>query len=372
MTEESKALAITERALTDGQFKKSHNDLAKFVKTQLRETKSLPNNKISSGDYGVIPYTNKKSLLKPGAEKLLKLFGLTAHMEQVKEIEDFEHGLVLYKYRCTITHASTGTYIADAVRSCNNKEAKHRTKDVYDVANTIESIAQKRALVAATVQATMASEIFDADVSDNDEEGPGETVTKEEDPKRARVTMGLYGTAARYGWNDKWIHTAIKKKWNFDSLTQCSNDQIEELKEMIMEKYVEVLEGDTPQLKRTPPKVAEISGDDTESTTPEVKGPGPLPWEETSVSTKTTGPDTVEGEVVEDNDDAEVAPGVYQCKGPRHDENNRPATSLADPWCSDQCEADYFGPRKSDNPDKQPWKKWANGKKKDPASEFTA
>lgn len=232
-------------SITAAEFKNTRNDLIKFVKSQLKEAKNIANGE--SGDYGVIPYTKKMSLLKPGAEKLLKLFGFTAKMELVKEIEDFPNKLVLYKYRCVITHAASGTFIADAIRSCNNREKKHASKDVYDVANTVESIAQKRALVAATVQATMASEIFDADVSENDDVAPNRTVTEEEDPHRNNIFSSLYGNASRRGMSNEWLHAAAKKKFNVDSLKDLSNTQLEELRDGIIEYYEEVATGEKPK-----------------------------------------------------------------------------------------------------------------------------
>lgn len=327
MTQEPKALATVERALTDSEFKHKHTELAKFVKNVLREAKPTQVNgrdSITSGDYGIIPRTTKKSLLKPGAEKLLKLFGFTAHMELVKEVEDFKAGFVMYKYRCTITHAATGTYIADSIRSCNNKESKHASKNVYDVANTIESVAQKRALVAATVQATMASEIFEADTSDYDGEAPGRTVTKEEDPRRNKVTMGLWGVVKRHGWNDEWIHRAIKKKWDIDSLKDCSNEQIEELKEFIEEKYEEVSEGERPKLKDS----------------------GPV-----KVEQPTSGP--VDGEIVEDPEDYRAT--CANCKTkylPEDVQDLEPENAIH--YCSKRCMDEYYPQKKEKT---YPWEK---------------
>lgn len=313
MNEENQLAVIPENQLTNAQFAKQHNQIVKFVKDQLRESKNIAGGE--SGDYGIIPYTKKKSLLKPGAEKLLKLFGLAADNVCIKEVEDWDKRFVMYKYKCTITHIASGKVIASATRSCNNKEKKHSTKDVYDVANTIESVAQKRALVAATVQATMASEIFDADVSEHDEEAPNRSVTQDEDPRRARVRMGLYGVAGRHGWDDDWIHRAIKKKWGFESLTECSNDQIEELKEFIEEKYEEVEKGEKPKLRVSQPKL-----------------------------------DPVEGEIVEEGK------AVYNCQGPAHKETgiDVPVDEVGG-WCSEQCRIDYFGPEKTE--EKEPWKK---------------
>src|SRR5215469_7487277 len=56
-------------------------------------------------DYGVIPGTNKPSLLKPGAEKLLQWFGFGHSMERVEAEHDpngARHGVT---YRCTVNKA---------------------------------------------------------------------------------------------------------------------------------------------------------------------------------------------------------------------------------------------------------------------------
>ena len=264
MSEDNTALqAITNQ--TPAQFKKNHQELITFVKSQLKEAKQGKNNAgydtLTSGDYGIIPRTTKKSLLKPGAEKLLKLFGFTAKMELVKEIEDWDKHFIYYRYKCTITHAPSGIFISDAVRSCNNKEAKHARKDVYDVANTIEAIAQKRALIAATVQATMASEIFDADVSENDEKAPDAPVTKEEDPRRVRIFSGLYGKAVARGLDNNWLHGAAIKRYKISkSLTELSNEQLEEFTELIIEHYEEVPRGSKPKRRANFSAPGEVDG----------------------------------------------------------------------------------------------------------------
>lgn len=246
---------------TPEQFKKNHNELITFVKSQLKEAKNIANGE--GGDWGIIPYTKNKSLLKPGAEKLLKLFGFTAKFELVKEIEDWDKKFIYYRYKCVITHAASGTFIADAVRSCNNKERKHANKDVYDVANTIEAIAQKRALVAATVQATMASEIFDADVSENDEEAPNKGVTEAEDPRRVRIFGGLYGKASARGLSGDWLHEAAKRRFGIkESLTELSNEKLEEFSELIIEYYEEVPKGEKPKRREVavaPTPVTEVT-----------------------------------------------------------------------------------------------------------------
>ena len=177
-------------------------------------------------DFGVIPGTTKPTLLKPGAEKLATFFGLSVHFEPVQVIEDWtgeEHGgepLFYYWYRCELTR--DGRPVADAEASCNSREKKYRwrdsqrkcpscgqpaiikgrseygggwvcfakkggcgakfrdddtaitsqqtgraaNEDIADAVNTIQKMAQKRALVAATLIGTNASEWFTQDVED--------------------------------------------------------------------------------------------------------------------------------------------------------------------------------------------------------------
>lgn len=244
--QEVNQLTVVNQAMTPEDFGRNRKELLKFVASQLKETKTGTN-----GDYGVIPYVGKgkKSLLKPGAEKLAKLFGLSIAYEKIKEIEDFEKGFIFYKYKCTLTHFVTGKFVGDAIRQSNSKEKSFGGESVYECANKVEAKAQKRALVAAIVQATNASDIFDADTSDFEEEAPNKSTTAEEDPRRNRLMAKLYATASAHGWTDAWIHTAVTKKWEVESLTNLSNEQIEFLTEFILEKYVEVGKGNKPQLR---------------------------------------------------------------------------------------------------------------------------
>lgn len=306
--EKNNALTVTNNALTEQEFQTSYKDLALFVKNQLKEAKPLTYGGLSGGDYGIIPGTNKKSLLKPGAEKLLKLFGFSAKTTLIKEIENFDQNFVFYKYRCEIIHIKSGAYVADAIRSCNNREKKHMKKNVYDVANTVDSIAQKRALIAATVQATMATEIFDADVSENDEISPDKSVSKKEDPRRAGIISALYAVATDRGWTNAWIHTAIKKRYKCDSLTECSNNEIQELKELIMVNYKIVGKGNKPE---------KVTSESSEKSAESV--------EETE--------EVEEGEVIDETSCA-------VCHKPV------PENSEFDYFCSKECSDEYWGKNK--------------------------
>lgn len=184
-------------------------------------------------DYGMIPGTDKLTLLKPGAEKLTTFFGLSTRFQLIERIEDWTGGayggepFFYYLYRCQLYRGDL--LIAEADGSCNSRETKYRWResqrvclvcnqaaiikgreefgggwicfkkkggcgakfqtgdasiegqptgrvpnpDIADQVNTIQKMGQKRALVAATLMAVNASEFFTQDVEDV---GPGAAV----------------------------------------------------------------------------------------------------------------------------------------------------------------------------------------------------
>jgi len=177
-------------------------------------------------DYGVIPGTGKPTLLKPGAEKLSSLFGLSPAFAIAEKDLDWtgeKHGgepFFYFQYLCTMYAGER--IIAQGVGSCNSWEKKYRYRnsdrlcpkcgkatiikgreeygggwlcfakkggcgakfgdtdqtivgqqtgqvknpDPADIVNTIDKMAQKRALIAATLIATNASEYFTQDLED--------------------------------------------------------------------------------------------------------------------------------------------------------------------------------------------------------------
>ena len=181
-------------------------------------------------DYGSIPGSTKPALLKPGAEKLANMFGLSPRFEDVVTVEDWtgaEHNgepFFYYRQKCLLYRADRLMGSADG--SCNSWEKKYRYRegqrlcpecgqpavfkskppkhgyycwskkggcgaqfaendkriteqetgkipnpDIAEQVNTILKMAQKRALVAATLIVTGASDYFTQDVDDFVAEG---------------------------------------------------------------------------------------------------------------------------------------------------------------------------------------------------------
>ena len=143
---------------------------------------------VEGKDYGVIPGTDKPVLLKPGAEKLGAAFGLVTSFDVTGKIEDWERGFFYYDVTCTLC-TRDGHVVASASGSCNTKEPRYRYRwegkgssrkrventEPFDLVNTVQKMAAKRAHVAAIRIATAASDVFGVEEADEPNQTPQPT-----------------------------------------------------------------------------------------------------------------------------------------------------------------------------------------------------
>jgi hypothetical protein len=106
-----------ERAIQDSRQRKD------IVKSMIDQSILRPNY-----DFGVIPGSNKPSLLKPGAERLCSAFGFDPRFETITSIErwDGDEPLFFYRINCRLIHIETGLEVATGIGSCNSFESKYR------------------------------------------------------------------------------------------------------------------------------------------------------------------------------------------------------------------------------------------------------
>lgn len=149
--------------------------------------------------FGTIPGTDKPTLYKAGAEKILMTFRIAAQ----HTIEDLStHDEIRYRVTVRGVSQSSGVTLGEGVGECSSNEEKYkwrrpvheneykaapedrrrekftRNGDVWqqvrtepaDVANTILKMAHKRGLVAMTLVVTAASDVFTQDIEDLPEE----------------------------------------------------------------------------------------------------------------------------------------------------------------------------------------------------------
>lgn len=149
-------------------------------------------------DFGIIPGTEKPSLLKPGAEKLLAVYNFASVVKEKNEVRDMKTGYYQAQLVIQIVHRGTGVVVAEGVGEASSFESKYRYRwvfesdlpkgidkesltsktfvskksgkeyqryrlenaDIIDQWNTVLKMAKKRALVDATLSATGTSGIF--------------------------------------------------------------------------------------------------------------------------------------------------------------------------------------------------------------------
>jgi hypothetical protein len=209
------------------------------------------------------PSSKNHTLLKPGAEKLCSLFGLVPEFDDYRVTEDWDRGLFYYAYVCRLTR--NGRTVASGIGSANSREKKYRRgaracpecgaptikrskypprdaaqgtppgwychekaggcgrqfaaddqrilesgatvdpAESCDLINTLQKMAQKRALVAATLIATNASEFFTQDVEDMEVTRDGGDVVEGEivEPKGQQQRRPANGNGARKVVNEQ-------------------------------------------------------------------------------------------------------------------------------------------------------------------------
>lgn len=161
------------------------------------ETRELISKALQKGrDFGEIPGTNKPTLFKAGAERIILAFGCFArfrtieseidHDREVKYLkksknwrnahkgdrsftwkEEAGASLGLYRYvvECEIVDRNTDQVVGSFIGSCSSMESKYIDRP-RDVENTIIKMAEKRALVGAGLTTFGLSDQFTQDVED--------------------------------------------------------------------------------------------------------------------------------------------------------------------------------------------------------------
>lgn len=149
--------------------------------------------------YGVIPGCKEPSLYKPGAEKIMATFRLSADPE-VTDLSDGDQIRYLVKVRLV---SPSGVFVGAGIGECSSNEEKYKWRNAVcpeefdespadrkrekwnkgyqgapaykrqqirtepaDLANTILKMAKKRALIDAVLTATAASDCFTQDIED--------------------------------------------------------------------------------------------------------------------------------------------------------------------------------------------------------------
>lgn len=266
MTMESNAIVRIDEASALDHVRLLHN-----IVVQLKDTVF-----VKDMDFGVIPGTTKPTLLLPGMEKLMRALRLRPEYVLLTASEDFDKALFHYRYECRLVEIETGHCVATAIGSANSMETKWRWREakrvcpacgteniikgkeeygggwlcfkktggcgakygdndpqimtqtvgrveneaIFDQVNTIDKIAQKRALGSAIKTAANVSEFFTVDLEDLPRVG-GDVVDAEftevkappqkiDKPATPKNTPSPAQTGATHNWTPAEIGAFVK------------------------------------------------------------------------------------------------------------------------------------------------------------------
>ena len=236
-------LELTEQSNVVPRPQISLNEMEKAI----REMQDFVNKLFVEGEhYGVIVKGQKPTLLKPGAELLLNLYGYGLKMEKVKEVEDWDKPFFYYEYKAIVYSKKNGWVEAEGFGSANSKEKKwafdrygkpQPPEYIYSMVNSIQKIAQKRAMVAPTLIACRASALFTQDLEDM-EGFVGSPETQPYDERKTIPPNGvkklsdaqvrlLYGRAKSKNLSNEALHQMIKELVGKDSVKDLSMQDLD-------------------------------------------------------------------------------------------------------------------------------------------------
>jgi hypothetical protein len=311
-THDSTALATTEsHALIY-----RHELTVEEILAQAAKIKAVMKQAMEDGvHFGTIPGTPKPTLFKPGAEKLCLLFRLDP---QYLSTETFQGEHLMVKSVCTLWHIPSGQRFGSGEGSCSTRESKYAWRfskracpacsteaigkskpefgggwycnkkaggcgqsfkpgsegaraiegqrevgkivnpDLADQYNTVLKMANKRALVAAVLNCTAASDVFTQDLEDDDQAGVEAAPRREASPVRREEPPGERpaqdGEALVTENQIKRLMAIAGKHWTEEQLHELiAGFQYESRKQIKVKDYDRICD----LLKRGPIKVAQ-------------------------------------------------------------------------------------------------------------------
>lgn len=187
VTVEALELRTGDTSLTAQQVKAQVNLIQDVLRTVMKD----------GTHYGTIPGTNKPTLFKAGAEKILSTFRIAIEPE-VLDLSTLDE--VRFRVLARATSQASGAFLGSGVGECSSSEEKYnwraavceeefagtpedRRRSVWkkantpyqikqvrtnpaDVANTVLKMAKKRAQIDACLTVTAASDVFAQDLED--------------------------------------------------------------------------------------------------------------------------------------------------------------------------------------------------------------
>jgi len=250
-------VVVQEKPLTAGEIRQQVNTIQHVMQAVM----------IKDTHYGTIPGTKTPSLYKPGAEKIMATFRLSADPE-VNDMSDGDQ--IRYQVKVRLVSPS-GVFVGAGIGEASSNEEKYKWRNAVcdeefdeappdrkrekwnkgyqgapaykrqqirtepaDLANTILKMAKKRALIDAVLTATAASDIFTQDVEDlpaeyiDGDEQPQQQPSKPQAKKAPQQSTGGTGNGAATEKQINLLRVKLKQN-NKTEADMCKAFEIEKL-----------------------------------------------------------------------------------------------------------------------------------------------
>lgn len=271
-------VAILERApemiTTIEDAKERYNNLQKFVKYVMKE----------HSDYGIVPGTEKPTLLKPGAEKLANIYGLYSELYLVEKVEDWDKPFFNYIFKTILFNQRTGTKVAEGIGSCNSYETKYRYRwafesdlsaeqkddkenlktkefyskkqgrnfkmfrtlndDIFSQVNTIQKMAAKRSYVDAVLKATRTSDFFTQDLEDMSEAYKPVRAEQTDKANKKDLLEKIAALRDTIGMDKDELHKMVEEKFKTADVSKLTIAQLTEIHDELDSRLMDEVDGE--------------------------------------------------------------------------------------------------------------------------------
>lgn len=177
-------------------------------------------------DFGMITYvdkrtgetknvSNKPTLYKSGAEKILLGMGVPYDVEIIDSYKDYKEGFFYYEVMAK-AYDNKGNVVRVGVGCANTNEKNNGTASAFDTANSMLKKAKKRAIVDLAISLASASDWFVQDIEDTQNEERMKNLQSDEDCINSKQIKRIFAIA-----NNNEISTEKAKsllaEWGFAS-----------------------------------------------------------------------------------------------------------------------------------------------------------
>lgn len=187
-------------------------------------------------DFGMIlrkdgsPITNKPTLMKSGASKLLTAFGLTYVNEVIDSYKDHSKGYFYYEVKTTAYF--NGEPVRTGLGSANSSESANGNASGYNLANNMLKKAEKRSEVDLAIKLADASGWFTQDMEDTQLEQQATNLVHDEDTITPKQVKRIFAIASTSGITIEKAKELLSS-WGFASTKDIKQKDYDEVCEKL-------------------------------------------------------------------------------------------------------------------------------------------